>query len=68
MLASSSPVDDDSVKDIVKDQLAVIKPEALQDAMTQALVDKLVNDYSFHSAVVTAVSAELGRRYDRREN
>ena len=30
-------VDDDSVKDTVKDQLAAIKPEALQDALVGAI-------------------------------
>ncbi|MBO4542814.1 MAG: hypothetical protein J5725_06475 [Bacteroidales bacterium] len=131
-------VDDDSVKDTVKDQLAAIKPEALQDALvgaiknyftenkydvekliftegsgygnktpnailknamasldysalqsvvddaidllknnyervlrdilTQAIVDKLVSDYSFQSALTTAISAELYRRDAMRQN
>ena len=130
-------VDDDSVKDTVKDQLAAIKPEALQDALvgaiknyftenkydvekliftgsgygnktpnailtnamasldysalqsvvddaidllknnyervlrdilTQALVDKLVSNYSFQSALTTAISAELYRRDAMQQN
>lgn len=130
-------VDDDSVKDTVKDQLAAIKPEALQDAMaeaiknyfttnrydlekllfeehgygnktpnailknamasldysalqpmvddainllknnyervlrdllTQAIVDQLVNGYSFQSALSNAVSLELNRQQAMRQN
>ena len=130
-------VDDDSVKNTVKDQLAAIKPEALQDALvdaiknyfttnkydleklifdehgygnktpnailknamasldysalqpmvddainllknnyervlrdllTQAIVDQLVNGYSFQVALSNAVSLELNRQQAMRQN
>ena len=37
-------VDDDSVKDTVKDQLATIKPEALQDAMVEAIKNYFIEN------------------------